>query len=385
MPSKLAPLFRRCCLAISLATGLVAPTFAAESPGLDVLMGGSGRSKLQAELAALVFDRGKTHSWQEYSNWGKEIFLAGRVRTPPAGSSPSTPVSKYFTCASCHNHEREDPVLPVLDAEARFDWIERTGAKIFLLQGVTMWGGVNRKTFYAGDFAKYRDLCLPQGEELLPWLPCGLGFGFCLPGCRTMDPDTLVDATQVCSHYCSVGRFLKTWELYSLLAFFWDLELTLEDLGLAPQTRAEALAVLTAPAPDPREAKRLRAVLAGAYSNRAGNTFRGLARLAGDSAPGKPVVAYPDGSRLTGDFRRGADLWRLSCAHCHEPRERPLTREKAERFSKDAEEYHAMIAEGTRHSFKRYMPNFTLERLSRRQSADILAFLQQFAATGLRP
>ena len=44
-----------------------------------------------------------------------------------------------------------------------------------------------------------------------------------------------------------------------------------------------------------------------------------------------------------------------------------------------------MIAKGTRHSFWRYMPNFTLERLSRSQSADILAFLQQFAVTGVRP
>jgi hypothetical protein len=34
-----------------------------------------------------------------------------------------------------------------------------------------------------------------------------------------------------------------------------------------------------------------------------------------------------------------------------------------------------MLAEGTRHRFKRYMPNYTLERLSRRQSADILAYL----------
>jgi len=44
-----------------------------------------------------------------------------------------------------------------------------------------------------------------------------------------------------------------------------------------------------------------------------------------------------------------------------------------------------MIAVGTRHRISRYMPDFTLERLSRGQSADILAFLQQFAATGVRP
>lgn len=254
-----------------------------------------------------------------------------------------------------------------------------------MLQGATLWGGVNRRTFYAGDFSKYHDLCVPKGEELFPWLPCGPIFGWCIPGCRTMDPDTLVDATQVCSRYCSVGRYLKAWELFSFLAFFWDQEIRLDDLDLPPQTRTEAQAVLTARAPDPLEAQRLREVLAGAYSNTAGNTFRGLPKLAGAATPGKPVVEYPDGSKVGGDFRRAANLWQVSCAHCHEPEERPLTREKAGLFSQNFEQFQIMIAVGTRHRFRRYMPNFTLERLSRRQSTDILAFLQQFSATGVRP
>lgn len=378
-------MFRLYCLGLLFSVSLVAPAFAGESPGLDALLGGSGRAKLEAALQRLVFDQGRTYSWQDYSGWGKELFLSGRVKAPPDGSGPSKPVSKHFTCGRCHNHEREDPVLTVPDPEARFAWIGRTGEKILLLQGATLWGAVNRTTFYAGDFSKYHDLCVPRGEELLPWLTCGPVFGFCLPGCRTMDPESLVDATQVCSAYCSVGRYLKAWELSALLAFFWDQEIRLDDLDLTAQTRAEALAVLTAPAGEPREAQRLRDVLAGAYSSTAGNTFRGLPKPAGDGVPGRPDVEYPDGSKFTGDFRRGAELWKLSCAHCHEPRERPLTREKAGLFSKNVEQYHIMIAVGTRHRFRRYMPNFTLERLSRQQSADILAFLQRFSTTGVRP
>lgn len=385
LPNDSIVTFRRWHLVLVLAVGLLAPAVAAATPGLDALLGGSGRATLQAELKTLVFADGKTYSWQDYSDWGKEIFLRGRVATPPAGPGPSKPVSKYFTCVRCHNSEREDPVLPVQDPEARFAWIERTGAKIFMLQGATLWGAVNRRTFYAGDYSKYHDLCVPQGEELSSRLPCGPVFGFCLPGCRTMDPDSLVDANQVCSNYCSVGRFLKTWELYALMVFLWDREIQLEDLDLAPQTRAEARAVLTAAAPDSGDAKRLRELLAGAFSSKANNTFLGLPTLTGDSAPGRPVVEYTDGSKFTGDFRRGANLWKLSCGHCHEPAERPLTREKAGRFSKDAREFHTMIAKGTRHSFRRYMPNFTRERLSRGQSADILAFLQRYAATGIRP
>jgi len=376
---------RCCCLALFFSAGMVAPGFAAESPGVDVLLGGGGRARLQAELAKLVFDHGKTYAWRDFANWGKEIFLNGRVAASPTGSGASRPVSEHFTCAECHNSDREDPVLTVLGPEARFAWIERTGANVFMPQGTTLWGAVNRKGFYTGDDAKYHAMCVPQGEESLPWLPCGPLFGFCGPGCRTMNPDSLVDATQVCSKYCSVGRYLEAWELAALLAFFWDREITLDDLDLPPQQRAEVLAVLAAPAPDLGQAERLRRVVAGAYASMAGNTFRGLPRLAGDAAPGKPVVEYPDGSRFTGDYRRGARLWGLSCSRCHELRDGALTRERARRFSQDVVRFHTMIAEGTQRSFRRYMPKFSLERLSRRQSADILAFLQQFVVTGSRP
>lgn len=379
------PAVRWCCLALAVWPGLVAPGLAADSPGLDLLLGGSGRASVQAAVKALAFDGGKTYSWEDYSAWGRELSVSGRVTKPPAGPAPSRPVSKFFTCVRCHNYDREDPVLPVQDPEARFDWIERTGGKIFMLQGATLWGAVNRKTYYAGEYAKYHDLCVPKGRELSSWLPCGPIFGFCLPGCRTMVPDSLVDATQVCSNYCSVGRYLEPWELYALLAYFWDREITLADLDLTPQAQAEVLAALTVSAADPLEVRRLRGLLAGAYSDTAGNTPVGVPKLTGDTAPGRPVVVYPDGSRFTGDFRRGAKLWKLSCAHCHEPGERPLTRKKAGEFSGNVDGFYAMIAKGTRHRFRRYMPNFTRERLSRGQSADILAFLQRFAATGLRP
>ena len=48
-----------------------------------------------------------------------------------------------------------------------------------------------------------------------------------------MDPTSLVDATQVCSAYCNVGRHLEEWELYAFLAFFWDREITIGDLDLS--------------------------------------------------------------------------------------------------------------------------------------------------------
>jgi hypothetical protein len=82
------------------------PTLAADSPGLDRLMGGKGRANHQKKIEKLLFKGGKSYTWKDFSSWGKELFINGQVKKPPTGSRPSKPISKYFKCASCHNYER---------------------------------------------------------------------------------------------------------------------------------------------------------------------------------------------------------------------------------------------------------------------------------------
>jgi cytochrome c553 len=350
--------------------------FASDSLGLDMLMGGQGRVNHEQRINNMVFENGRTYSWEDFSGWGKEIFLNGFVQNPPTGLSPSRPVSKLYKCITCHNIEREDPDLTVQDPEARFQWIEKTGKDIFLIQGTTVWGVVNRETFYPDDFSKYHDLCVPKGKELASWLPCGPLLGMCMPGCRTMTPDSLEDAAQVCSAYCSVGRYLKEWELYALLAFFRDQEIKLDDLDLSPEQAAQAKAVLTSHSSDPQEIERMRTLLVSKYSKKANNTFRGMPKIVTDN--GSVVVEYEDSTQFTGNPDRGKRVWKVSCARCHDTKEHPLNAKQAKHLTEDLEEFHEMLAKGTRHSFMRYMPNFTLERLSRQQAADILMYLKQF-------
>lgn len=354
------------------------PVFSADSPSLDMLMGVQGRMEHQEKISRLVLEEGKAYSWDDFSGWGREIFFNGYVKNPPTGPNPSKPVSNKFKCVVCHNYEREDPDLSVQDPEARFDWIENTGAEVFLLQGVTVAGVVNQETFYADDFAKYHNLCVPKDDGPV-WLPCGPIFGICRPGCRTMDPNSLEDAVQVCSNYCSVGRYLERWELYSLLAFFWDKEIKLEDLDLSPGQATKVKEVLTLPSPEPEEAKKLRNLLSSKYSKKAGNTYRGIPRVVKGTSEVILFLEYTDGSRFTGDPDRGERVFKLSCGRCHDRKDRPFTTENAKQFTENLEKFHKMIAEGTRSSYKRYMPNFTLERLSRQQAADILMYLQEFS------
>jgi mono/diheme cytochrome c family protein len=368
------------CVMRSLAAVIVmlvfaSPTLAADSPGLDRLMGGEGRVNHEEKIEKLVFKGGKRYSWKDFSNWGKELFINGQVKKPPTGPRPSKPISKSFKCMSCHNYEREDPVLTNQNAEARFEWIEKTGREIYLLQGATMWGVVNRETFYPDYYAIYHHLCVPKGKKP-PSTPCGPLLKVCGPGCRTMDPDNLEDAIQVCSAYCSAGRYLEEWELYALLAFFWDQEIRLKDLDLSPEQAAHMKAVLTSLSPDPQYAKGLRGLLAGKYAKKADNTFRGDFKSTRYTRQGSIVVEYEDGTKYTGESGRGERLWTLSCARCHGTKNLP---EKATHFTRDLGKFHKMLAKGTRHRDKHYMPNFTLERLSRQQAADILLYLRQIA------
>ena len=188
-----------------------------------------------------------------------------------------------------------------------------------------------------------------------------------------MDPDNLDDAIQICSAYCSAGRYLDEWELYALLAFFWDQEITLDDIDLSPEQAARVKAVLTSPSPDPEAAKTLRALLAGKYAKKAGNTFRGIPKTTKEVLGGTLVVEYADGHKFAGDPGRGERIWQLSCGRCHGMENMP---EKAKHFTEDFDKFHKMLAKGTRHRDRPYMPNFTLERLSRQQSADILVYLK---------
>ena len=363
-------------LILGLAMMVIAtPTLAADSPGLDRLMGGEGRLNHEKKIKKLVFKGGKSYSWKDFSDWGKELFTNGQVNKPPTGPRPSKPISKFFKCTNCHNYEREDPVLTNQDPEARFEWIEKTGREIYLLQGATMWGIVNRETFYPDYYAIYHHLCVPKGKEP-PSTPCGPLLKVCGPGCRTMDPDSLEDAIQVCSAYCSAGRYLEEWELYALLAFFWDQEIRLKDLDLPLEEAAHVEAILTSPSPDSPYAKGLRHLLAAKYAKKAHNTFRGDFKSSGYTPQGSIVVEYEDGAKYTGESGKGERLWNLSCARCHGTRNLP---QKATHFTRDLGKFHKMLAKGTRHRDERYMPNFTLERLSRQQAADILLYLRQIA------
>jgi hypothetical protein len=111
---------------------------------------------------------------------GAQIVLSGI--TSYIDGKKTSKQSKHFVCTSCHNVQREDPDLAQADPQARLEYGAEHG--IPFLPGTTLYGAVNRSTFYNGDYEKkYGDLVKPARNDLR-------------------------EAIQLCAIECSQGRLL---------------------------------------------------------------------------------------------------------------------------------------------------------------------------------
>jgi mono/diheme cytochrome c family protein len=346
----------------------------AGDPPIAALLGDDSREKLQARI--VTSDR----SWAQWAAWGEELFFNGFVENPPVGPAPSPQISEFYTCARCHNTAREDPVLTDQDPDARFQYILAGHPKLFMTQGTTIWGAVNRVSFYNGYYALYHDLCVPDPTTETQTANGGPDDkGHCAPGTRKMDAASLEDAIQVCSGYCSVGRYLVRWELDAMMAYYWSLELHLSDLGLTSEEERTVREVLVPLSRDARRVEEARALLRSRFLLAAGDTARTVPELR--TLPGGTVELgmYPDGREFRGDPARGGQLFAHTCAHCHGTAIYPVT---GGVLGSDVERFFEILAKGTVETDAPYMPEFTTQRLSRQQAADILAYLRQLLREG---
>jgi len=135
---------------------------------------------------------------------GEDIVKYGISKRP--GEKKSRRQSKHFVCTSCHNVEREDPNLAFPTPEARLNYTIEKGLPF--LQGTTLYGAVNRDSYYNGDYEKkYGELIKPARHDIR-------------------------GAIQLCAVECAQGRKLKDWEIESVLAYLWTIDLKVKDVNL---------------------------------------------------------------------------------------------------------------------------------------------------------
>ena len=261
------------------------------------------------------------------------------------GGIKSRRQSKYFDCLACHNKEREDPILTDPDPEARLNYVQAKGLP--LLQGSSFFGIVNRDSFYNGDYdKKYGDLVKPTR-------------------------DNIREAMQLCAVECSQGRALEEFELESILAYLWTLELKLSDLDLT-KSEFEQVAAAFSSGQNKESAREL---LQSKYLQQSPATFL------------DPPKDRRTGDGLRGDPKNGKLIYELSCQYCHFDHDYSfLILDDLEltfkHLANKAGTYgphslYQVVRYGTypKRGKRAYMPQYTKEKLSDQQMADLRAYI----------
>lgn len=258
--------------------------------------------------------------------------------------------SKHFVCTSCHNIQREDPDLTVVDPQARLEYVRDKGLPF--LQGSALYGVVNRSSFYNGDYEKkYGDLVRPARHDIR-------------------------NAIQLCATECAQGRPLTEWEMESVVAYLWTIGLKISDLDLSEKERQRISEALQQKRPDAELAQLIR----DHYLQASPATFV------------LPPEDRQAGYEAIGDPENGKWIYDLSCMHCH-------ARKRYSFFELDNSEMTFEFLEKhfpryTRYSIyqvarygtspmsgkRAYMPHYPLEKMSNQQLEDLRAYIGKHAA-----
>lgn len=265
---------------------------------------------------------------QEKVKKGEALIKKGWAYAP--NGKKSKLISKHFVCTSCHNIKQEDPDLRYSIPEKRLAYSNKN--KIPFLQGTTLYGTVNRKHWYNGDYyKKYGQLVIPSA-------------------------DTLTNAIQLCAQVCSQGRVLEDWEEESILHYLWTIDLKTDDL---PKQEYESLEELNS--------------------------------LFKDASPATFVQETKEEMiQMNGNAQNGVLLYESSCMFCHNGKQQvsllklgkdkyTLNKLKKNLFQNTHFDLLYITRNGTKPhvSHKPYMPHYTAERLSKQQLADLVAFISE--------
>lgn len=278
---------------------------------------------------------------------GYELVHNG-VTTGPDGKKTRLQ-SKYFVCTNCHNMEKEDPDLRFSDPETRLDYAKANGQAF--LQGTTMYGTVNKSSWYNGDYErKYGDLVKPARNSL-------------------------EEAIQLCSVVCSQGRALEDWEMTAILAYFWSIQLKMGDLMLSQEDWAK----LNAARKEAGDKREIASWLQGYYRSGSPATFVEVPEDKGSGYEG-----------VNGNAENGKRVYDMACMSCHgvdgpsnylKLGNDNLSLSMLRRHVKSGGflGLYQIVRHGTHADagHRAYMPNFTAERMSNQQLEDLRAYIEQ--------
>ncbi|MGJ3233471.1 c-type cytochrome [Marivirga sp.] len=273
---------------------------------------------------------------------GYDLIHTGKTKPPDGFASKA--ISKFYTCTSCHNVEREDPDLTLVDQDARLEYAIENDLPY--LQGSTFWGIVNRESWYNDDYI--------------------LKYGSLVEDAK----NSLKGSIQLCATVCSQGRELEEWEMKSILSYLSTLQMKMKDLEMN-DTDIQKMNSLAKSNPDSAIA-----FIKSHYLTKSPATFSEL--------PESKEKGYP----LEGRPKYGKAIYELGCQHCHHAYgESDLVLDnsvltfkwlKKHMPESSKKSIYEIIRNGSYSELghKEYMPNYTLEKMSHQQVEDLRAYIE---------
>lgn len=273
---------------------------------------------------------------------GKELIELGRTKDEKGKRSKY--ISRFYKCTSCHNTVREEDDLSSVESEKRLQYAQEKG--IPYLQGSTFWGITNRETWYNDDYV--------------------LKYGSLVDKAK----NSLRGSTQLCAEVCSQGRPLEEWEMNSVLAYYWSLQMKMEDLGLSISEK-EQLKTLSK--------EDATSLIKSKYLQKSPATFGHLPK---DKSKGYDFVGDPD---------KGKAIYELGCQHCHREKgesdvvldnSRVTFKWMNNHITADSKlSIYDIIRKGTyaEKGHKEYMPHYTEEKMSDQQLEHLRAYVEKMA------
>ncbi len=287
---------------------------------------------------------------------GRQLVTTGITINEKGKQTP--PTSRKLTCVACHTLQNEyfEPV--VINPEKRLEYAD--SMNLPFLPGTPFRGIVNRVRFFNDDYQKIfsnkKAKALKKGHN------------------------NIREAIQTCNQVYAKGRELKEWEIESILAFFWTIELKLGELKIS----SEDLASIK------------KSIETNRQNARAVNLMRRYYR---EVYPATLVAPLPIDQRrqispIINNFQNGRILYQRACLHCHENKRYANfsldSRQKTFKFLKkhfDNDKSVYSIYTSSRYNpdsklDRKGTPHYTAERMSDQQLQDLRFFILKMAQLG---
>lgn len=287
---------------------------------------------------------------------GQELVMQGFTSNLKGKKTART--SPKMPCMACHTLQDEYDNPFVIDPQKRLEYAD--SLDIPFLPGTPFKGIVNRVFFFNDD---YQTIFSHEDRLLVK-----------------TGHNNIRKAIQGCNTLYAKGRKLEYWEIESILAFFWTMELKVGEL----QMPEEDIDIVK------------QAIETNKDNSKAVNVMRRYYREVYPATLITPIAIEKRKkiSPILNSFSNGKRLYRRACLHCHANKRysnyKLDSKQKTFQFLKknfDKEKSYYSIYTAMRYapghkSEKCNAPHFTAERMSDQQLQDLRFFITQMARLG---